>query len=423
MNALIFLPLLATLSLLVTAVTAVSVFLHVRRSEAPSDASSDAELPPISVLKPLKGVDEGLYENLASLARQDYPCFELVLGVAEADDPALEVVERLQRDFPHVPMTVVAGSRALGLNPKVSNLAAMSPHARYEWRLVSDSDVRAGPSYLLGMAKELADPRVGLVTNVFTGVGGEGSEAGLGETAGAILDNLHLGTFVAGSIAAASRMGHPLVGGKSMLFRGEDLEDLGGWLSVRNILAEDYVLGRRFGAAGHRVALARQPLTVIHRRRPLRGFIGRHLRWSQMRRRISLTAYLGEPLLNPTPWLAATLVAALAGAGFGGWAATPVALLATAGLGLKVTLDGLQLGRLSGRRPTLRELAWVPAKDLLIFALWAIGLFRRDLDWRGNRLRVAAGSELTAPKKDVPAWVEELLATPPARADEAQEAA
>jgi ceramide glucosyltransferase len=256
------------------------------------------------------------------------------------------------------------------------------------------------------MVRELADPRVGLVTSAFTGVGGESPDDGLGETLGAIFDNLHLGTFVAGSMAAARRVGHPLVVGKSMLFRRGDLEALGGWTAVRNLLAEDYVLGRRFAAAGHRVALARQALTVIHRRRPLRGFFGRHLRWSQMRRRISLASYLGEPLLNPTPWLLGTLAAALRGLSAGPVTAPALALLAAAGLGLKVALDGAQLRRLSGLRPPLRHLVWVPVKDLSIFALWTVGLFRRELDWRGNRLRVGAGSELDASRHETSVWVE-----------------
>lgn len=409
----ILLPLLAALSLSITAATAVSIFLHLgrRRSRlagteaAPSRPAAGLILPSISILKPLKGVDEGLYDNLASLARQDYPSFELVFGVADADDPALETVERLRRSFPKVPIRVVAGSQALGLNPKVSNLAAMTPHARHEWLLVSDSDVRAEPDYLRAMARELEVPRVGLVTSVFTGTGGE--------TLGAVFDNLHLGTFVAGSMTAAQAIGQPLVVGKSMLFRRSDLEALGGWVSVRNILAEDYILGLRFHAAGHRVALARRPLRVIHRRRPLRSFFGRHLRWSQMRRRISLAAYLGEPLLNPTPWLLATLGLALGGRSFGSLSPTVLAGLALAGLLLRISVDGAQLWTLAGHRPLLRHLLWIPVKDLSIFAVWLIGLFRQELDWRGNRLRVGAGSELMAPKKNVPAWVEELLAAPP----------
>lgn len=417
------LPLLAALSLVVSGFVSVAILFHLRRPRQSSEPPACAcRLPPISVLKPLKGVDEGLYENLTSLARQDYPRFELVFGVADEDDPALEVVARLRRDFPRVAMTVVAGSRAIGLNPKVSNLAAMTPRARFEWLLVSDSDVRAEPGYLRTMVRELADPRVGLVTSPFTGIGGEDPRMGLGGSLGAIFDNLHLGTFVAGSMAAARTVGHPLVVGKSMLFRRSDLEALGGWTSVRNILAEDYVLGRRFATAGHRVALARRALTVIHRRRPLRGFLGRHLRWSQMRRRISLAAYLGEPLLNPTPWLLATLAAALGGLSAGPLTAPALALLTAAGLVLKVALDGGQLRRLSGRRPPLRHLVWVPVKDLTIFALWTFGLFRRELDWRGNRLRVGAGSELMVSKKDVPPWIEELLATA-ATADEIGRAA
>jgi ceramide glucosyltransferase len=368
----------AALGVAMVAVMLLLTLWHLRQ-EAPVPSC----WPGISVLKPLCGADDALADNLTSFVALPYPGdYEVLLGVRSVEDTAYPLACEAARRWPERVRLVVQEGEA-GFNPKVNQLVCLARAARYDLFVVSDSNIRVPQGYLLDIAGHLGRPGVGCVTHPVAGSGHK--------SLGALLDNLHLGGSIAPGMVCAQRvLKKDLVVGKSMALWRQDLDLLGGFASVANVLAEDHVLGNRLvRELGAGVAVSSLPVWNIAVEKSVGAFFQRYLRWSVTHRTaMTFPAYLAESLLNPIP-LAVIGFALRPGPG----AAATLAACAV----LKPALDSVAFSRLRSQFFSWHAFGAGWVKDGLLFITWVHGLFAHTVQWRGNRLRVLPGGTLVAP--------------------------
>jgi len=328
--------------------------------------------PPISVLKPLAGVDDGLEENLRTFFEQQYPAFEMLFAVREAHDPAVAVVERLRAQYPAIPARLIVTGEPPYPNAKVFSLDLMLKAAQFELVVMSDSDIRVTPDMLRVMAREFADRAVGMITCPYRAVAGRSFWS--------TLEALGLNTeFLGGVLVARMLDGMKFALGPTIAARREVLGRIGGFDAVKDYLAEDFVMGRLAAERGAGVILSSY---AIEHRIGAQGFAAnlRHrLRWSRSTRRSRPWGYVGQVFTNPLP-----LALALWAARPGWWPVVlgAVALRAVAGWAVAwyVLRDRLT-----------RRLWWLtPLQDLASFLVWAGGFFGNTILWRCRRYYLLA---------------------------------
>ncbi|MDA8086349.1 MAG: glycosyltransferase [Nitrospiraceae bacterium] len=338
-----------------------------------------AFLPPVSILKPLKGLDDNLFDNLESFCLLDYPCYELIFALQDRNDQAYKVAVKVRNKYPDKDIKIVVQRRNEGLNPKVNNLLSAYEAARHEYVLISDSNVFAGKDYLKMTVAPMRDTSVGLVSNLVEGVGGR--------TAGSILENLHLNSFVMGSVCFLDRfLDMPCVVGKSMLMRKKDLEAVGGLRGVKDVLAEDYLLGRKMHDSGRKVVLSPYRIQNVNHYWSLKRFLNRHTRWGKLRWKIGGAKYLSELAANAV-FISAIPLLILGPSGGALALALSTSLIKTAG--------DLYIGRKTGTGLSPLSYLLVPVKDILIGIVWFVPVFSSRVVWRGNRYRIGKDSMLS----------------------------
>ncbi len=347
----------------------------------------DSFAPPVSILKPVRGVDPGAYENFASYCRIDYPDYELVFAMADPHDPVIPVIEQLQRDFPDRSIRFVTDVPRVGENNKVNSLCRLVKEARYGLLVMTDSDVRVPRDYLREVVAPFADRRVGAVTCFYRCAGGGTLAANL-DMLGMCMDS------VPSALLARQLEGNvQFAFGWTMATTKERLAEIGGWEAMANHHSDDFELGNRIASKGHRVELTREPVGMVFPEEEFTDFLRHELRWAVGLRNVRPTGYAGMIFTHGLPWtVLATVVAAASG--WAGIAAAFVAAYLALRLGLAYAAGvwGLQ------DRNITSKLWLAPVRDAISAAIWFAGFFTDRITWRGLQYRVR--NRLLEPTRD-----------------------
>ncbi len=352
-------------------------FLSYRHKKLSQPRLPDSQLPPVSVLKPLKGVDPEIWQSFCSHCDQQYPEWQLIFGVSDPNDPAVEFVRKLQVKYPNQEIDLIVCDRVLGTNIKVSNLVQMLPKARHEILLVNDSDIRVPADYLRQVVGPLADTSVGLVTCLYRGVAGK--------TLGSRLEALGISTdFIPGVLTARFlEKGLHFGLGSTLSFRRHDLEAIGGFEALLDYLADDYEIGHRIAATGKRIELSTATVATFLPAYKLRDFFRHQLRWSRTIRDARRWGYAGLVFTFGLPWALLTL-GAVRGAT---WACALLAMV----FAVRIAVGAVSAVIVLDDCPFFRYVPLLIVRDLLAPIIWAASFFGSRIDWRGDVFELKNG--------------------------------
>ena len=336
--------------------------------------------PPVSILKPCRGLDPGAYENFTSFCRQDYPEFEILFCVTDETDPAIPVIEQIIRDFPDAgsPKRAIRlriGAEPLGVSDKVNKLCRMVREARHDIVIVTDSDVRVGPGFLRAAVAPFRDPKIGGVTCLYRGLT-DGSFAANLEALGNSTD------FAPGVLVAWMLGGRKLnfMLGAVMATTKKHLAEIGGFESLVDYFCDDYELGNRLAARGRPVELIPFPVDIVYPRESLGEAFRHQIRWN-------LSIRYSRPWGHASLIFTQLLIWCLAGF-----------ILAKSFLGMFVFAAGYALLRgevalsagARGMKDNLvrPQIKWLWLRDLFAFAVWLASFLPQRIVWRGRKFLV-----------------------------------
>jgi ceramide glucosyltransferase len=340
-----------------------------------SDAPNEF-LPPVSNLKPVRGLDPDAYENFASFCRQDYPDYEILFCIGDTSDPALPVLQKLIDDFPQTKIRIIIGSGRVATNDKVAKLARLVEEATHEHLVISDSDVRVEPNYLRHLVAPLADARTGAVTCFYV----SNEEKTWVQR---LQDIGMLSDFYPGILVAKQLDGVKFALGPTISTTRSYLQEFGGYASIENKPADDLWIGRLIAEHGREVVLLPYAIVTVPDYQSLRELFFKRLRWITVMRHMRPWGHFGLIFTLGLPWsLLAVAIApttAVAGAYLGGY------FLVRSVLTLLVGSTGLK------QSGVWAKLAWIPAWDAMATFIWLASFTRKSISWRGHAYFIVNG--------------------------------
>jgi len=332
--------------------------------------------PAVSLLKPVRGVDFGSYENFASFCRLDYPEYEILFGVNDDADPAVPLIQRLMAEFPERRIRLLVGAEKLGTNRKVNKLARLAGEAQHDVLALTDGDVRVGPQYLREVVAPFVDNQVGAVTSFYRAVAEENLGAEL-EAVGAASD------FFAGVLMANWMEGMTFGLGASIVTTKRWLAKIGGFEAIADMHSDDYELGNRIAKAGGKVLLSGEAVWTMYPAQTARGFWDHQVRWARTVRLCRPLSYVGLIFTHGLPW---AMVAALV---------APARWIAAVYLLAYVILRRVMawtVGVWGLRDAVLRRKLWLlPFRDAIHFAVWLASLASNRIRWGGEEFFMRKG--------------------------------
>lgn len=332
--------------------------------------------PPASLLKPVRGVDFGSYENFATFCAQCYPEYEILFGVGDDADPAVPLIQRLIREFPQRRIGLFIGAEQIGANRKVNMLERLAREARHDVLVLTDGDIRVAPNYLREVVAPLNDKAVGAVTSFYRAIAEKNLGAEL-EAVGAASD------FFAGVLMANWMEGITFALGASIVTTREWVAKIGGFAAIADMLADDYELGHRIAKAGGKVVISREAVWTMYPAQTARGFWQHQVRWARTVRLCRPLSFAGLIFTHGLPW--ALLAAVIAPAP---WIAAAYLL---AYLVLRLTM-AWTVGVWGVGDDVLRRKLWmVPLRDAIHFFVWLAGFASNRIHWGGEAFRMEKG--------------------------------
>jgi ceramide glucosyltransferase len=346
------------------------------RHNAHQPAPNSGFTPPVSNIKPVRGLDADAYENFASFCKQDYPDYEILFCAGDRDDPVVPVIEKLARDFPERRIRLLYSSGGKGSNDKVVKLARLVSEAQHEVLVISDSDVRVRPDYLRSVVAPLADPKIGAVTCFYVPIEDKTFTDNL-QTIGMFSD------FYAGILVARQLDGVKFALGPTIATTRTALASFGGYKVLEFRPADDWLVGRLIAEHGYQVELPNYTISTVADYGSMRDLLHKRLRWVVVMRHMRPWGHLGLLLTQGLPWSIAAI------------ALSPSAAVAAGYLGTYFVLR-LAVTWMVGIRGLKQESLWkkfalIPVWDAVAFSIWIVSFARNSIRWRDGQYYIRDG--------------------------------